>query len=382
MKNQFTSVLVGAFLLEAAGYLAFPFLSIALRDSFGMPESQIGLVFLFAIGLRPVWAILGGYLAERIRPVFLFSAACLLESAAFFLLGFSDNLVLGSAAIVLGNVGFSLWTPNLFALVYKLFPAGEATAKVSLLNGALNTGAAVGCLLGGAIASVATRDVFIGAAALYLVSLPLLGRALWAEVPELSKETPNEAPRASFVLKPVLGISLITFGFWGSYAQFNSFFALYSKDWLNSATFAGVAFALLAISVAALSFLLSRQPVLLKRVGFLSCASALLLMAAWQLLIFSHWVGAVLFVIALAAAESTISLLLVERWAAVDRQRKHLMQSLNFAGRNIAMGIGSFIGGSLYHAPAGGPISAWPWSNAVLLAVCVVGFVFWREETH
>lgn len=54
MTNRaFYILLAGAFLLEAAGYVAFPYLSVSMRDSFGMSEMDIGLLFLVAIGLRP-----------------------------------------------------------------------------------------------------------------------------------------------------------------------------------------------------------------------------------------------------------------------------------------------------------------------------------------
>ena len=384
-NRQFSVILAGGFLLEAAGYLAFPYLSIGMRDTFGMKESDIGLLFLIAIGLRPLWAMVGAYLAERVRPVLLLTVACLAESIAFCLLGVSNSLYLGIFAIILGNIGFSLWTPNLFGIIYKEYKDSEAASKASLLNGTLNAGAAVGCLIGGGLAILDMRQVFLGAAVLYMGCLPVLAWSLWPQrVESLPPESMGETADILRGPRPLqyLGVVLATVGFWASYAQFNSFFALFAKDWLHSETFTGIAFGILAVTVAITSVILSKWKNLRAGLLRLTQISGLLLVVAWQTISIQVGIAsAMFFILVLAISEATSSIAFSELWSKLKPKRSHLAQNLNFAVRNIAMGIGSFIGG-VFSCPPGGNASIHMWSyvNAALLFVMIFGLWLSRRS--
>ena len=103
---RYAVLIIGAFFLEAAGYVAFPFLSLYLRSHFHLTEVTIGTYLLIAVSLRPVWALLGGYLSEKVRPLFIFGAACFAESIGFLALGLGSSGGIALFALVIGNLGF------------------------------------------------------------------------------------------------------------------------------------------------------------------------------------------------------------------------------------------------------------------------------------
>jgi MFS family permease len=357
-----------------------------MRETFGMKESDIGLLFLFAIGLRPLWAMIGAYLAERIRPVYLLTVACLTESIAFYILGASNSLNFGIFAIILGNLGFSLWTPNLFGIIYKEYQGTEAAAKASLLNGMLNAGAAVGCLIGAGVALLDMRQIFLAAAMLYLGCLPVLAWSLWpqrAQPPQQKSKDLNANNFWAPGLSQYLGAVLATAGFWASYAQFNSFFALYAKDWLHSETFTGFAFGTLAMTVAITSIGLSKWKNLKRGLPRLTQISCVILAVAWQALsLHAGIASAMFFILALALSEAASSIAFVDLWSQLNPHRSHLTQNLNFAMRNIAMGLGSFIGGHFYQPPASASgLQNWSYVNAALLTVTIIGLWLTKATT-
>jgi predicted MFS family arabinose efflux permease len=375
----FKTILFGAFLLEAAGYLAFPYIGLELRDSFGMSESKIGLAFLVAISLRPLWAILGGLLAERGYSRLIFTVACLCESICFFSLGIATRPIIAIFAIVLGNIGLSFWTPNLYALVYRNYAGNQATAKTSLLTGALSAGAAAGCLGGALLVSANAHYVFLGAGILYLAVIFPIVMALGKNGPDAKTYGDISGTGwREYVGQELVALILVTAGFWASYAQFNSFFSLYAKDWLGRAAFTGVAFGILTTAVAIFSTLISRISSIETYLKYYVFASGLLLILAWQWACFSPTlISATSLVLVLAGAESVYSIWLADRWAKIGNDRPSLFQSFNFSGRNIAMGIGSFAGGLAYKNPQSGlPLFTWGLENAAFIAAGLGG-IYW-----
>jgi len=381
LQAKLTVLLAGAFLLEMAGYVAFPYISLRLRNSFNLDEEAIGLYFLLAIWLRPVWSILGGLLAEKIRPVHILSMACLSETIGFLLLAFGTHPYEAVLALVIGNLGLSLWSPNLFALIYKWYDDKQAVSKVSVLSGISNSGAVIGCLLGAWLSSTAAQPIFLSAAALYLVAAPVLGYVLRHEMPSKSEAISDSQPIPAIFrsnLKAVALILAISIGFWASYGQFNAFFALFSHDWLHRDSITGIAFGGVAVGVTIFSLVLSRLRDLKHQLKALSASGAFAFSIAWLILVsFPNYFSVMLFVAAISWAESCFSIYLADLWSDVSRGRTHFMQAMNYAFRNVGMGLGSLIGGIFYHSQSvmSPSLMGWGLSNMVLLAVAAAALV-------
>lgn len=384
--TRFHLLLAGAFFLEISGYLAFPYLSLQLRERFGIAPIDIGHILMIAIWIRPLAALAGGLLSTRLRPLTIFAFACLAEGACFLLLGMSSGASWAIFAVLIGNVGFSIWKPNIFALAYREDDTGSSATRIALLNGILNAGAACGSLISAAMIRFNISTVFLASGILYPLLIPFFIPSLSTEGPaaEESDVPPHESSfRGQFLSLlfqwRTLALILMTVGFWASYNQFNSFFSLFANDWLRDPSWTGTAFACVTVIVALSSMALARWRTLSLRIRELSAVSLVAIAIGWIFLTSSHNVPAVLvFLASIAVGETLLSVFLADSWGGLARGKKHLMQSLNFSARSFGMGIGGLLGGWTYIAPAqAGPLSRWGMQNVALLAIALIGvFIF------
>ncbi|MBI4669573.1 MAG: hypothetical protein HY747_10415 [Elusimicrobia bacterium] len=375
--------MVGAFFLEISGYLAFPYLSLQLRDHFGFTPAQIGQILMLAIWIRPLATLAGGALSMRLRPLTLFSGACLAEGACFLLLGGADHAFWAIFAIIIGNIGFSIWKPNLFALAYNEKDGRSSTSKIALLNGVLNAGAASGCLLSAIIIHLNVSMVFLASGILYPLLIPLFIPSLSLE--QIPQTAPLNAPSSfkrevlpSLLQRETFALILATVGFWASYNQFNSFFSLFAKDWLLNPSWTGAAFAAVTILVALFSLALARWHILSSKLHWLTAIFVVLFALSWMAMVSWNNIPSVIFYIVLISiCETLFSVLLADSWGKLISAKKHLMQSLNFAFRSFGMGAGGFLGGWLYRSPAqSGSLLNWGIQNVALLAISLFGVLF------
>lgn len=367
---RFTTLLVGAAILEAAGYIALPFLTLHLRDQFGFSIEMAGLVISVGIWLRPLASIFGGCLSGKLHGKWMFSLACLCEAVCFFLLGNAHSTPLAILGLMLGNVGFAIWAPNLYAIATDAGPKNLELSRLSKLNGFINSGAALGCVAGGFLASIDAGFVFKTAGTLYLgiflLLFPLV--ASWKAPPTLVKKKTTHANNTVFSPSVLIKTTALTLLFWSSYGQFNTFFAMYAKDWLGSTTITGAAFAALAIGVSIFSSLLSKSIKLQESLSSIANFSLSGLAFGWGLLTLSpNLISAAIFILALAIAETVLSVFLAEQWNRSFTMGAGRAQGFHFAVRNIGMGLGGLVGGLAYYGPGTGNLLGWFILNCLLL---------------
>lgn len=387
------SLLAGSFLLEVAGYLAFPYISLQMRARFGIGPSNIGRILMIAIWTRPLAALIGGIASSKTPPRIMFSFACLAEGICFFLLGSMHGALWAVAAILIGNIGFSIWKPNVFALAYdqETDKTSSSTTRMALLNGALNAGAASGSLLSALMIRFNASSVFLSAGILYPLLIPFFIPALSQKNGAVTQKQPPQPTistlqsiRLTLCRWDSAALILATIGFWASYSQFNAFFSLFTTDWLHNSGWTGAGFAIVAILVTIVSIGLARLQILSTKLREVSLVSLILLAGGWKVLSSAPSISSVaFFLISIAIAEASLSIFLADSWGGCLQEHAHLMQSLNFALRSFAMGIGSLLGGWSYVAQMPGKtLSFWGNQNTALLTISFLGILLFSRRSR
>jgi len=114
-----------------------------IKDEFGLTEAGYGWVEFWFIISYGLFQIPAGFLADRLALRWLYPCALLLWSAAGFLTGLADTVVMLSACrLMLGMAEAFNW-PCAVAIVRRVMPL-EARA---LANGIFHSGASVGAIL-------------------------------------------------------------------------------------------------------------------------------------------------------------------------------------------------------------------------------------------
>lgn len=379
----FSLLLFGSFFLEAAGYLAFPYLALQLREQFGLQSISIGQLLLIAIWLRPLFAIFGGWLGGRLPFGITMLLAGTLEAVGFASLAFFHEPWIAIGAIVIGNIGFSIWHPAIFAIVQRLTPLKEhLSQRISALNAALNSGSLTGCFLSTLIVLSGIRWVFVTSGIVFILITLLLcpvfshpAAGLSAPVDESKENKSIRKNKAWLAKKNTWLLILIGLLYFMSYNQFNSYFSLFANDWLHHHAWTGVSFGVVAIFSFLGALMISRiryfQTHLLE-MGMISCLG---LGVGWLLLSQLQWAifGVLSYLILLGFSEAVMVTYFSLSWGEIDPNQPVVMQSANFAFINVGMGLGSLLGGYIYHSPAVAPsIIGWSLWNFVLLILAAV----------
>jgi DHA1 family multidrug resistance protein-like MFS transporter len=376
-QTSLGTVLLVAFLLEAAGYLAFPFLGLQLRSQFGLSESKIGLIFMLGMWIRPIAAMVGVTITNRKSPLFSFVVACLLEAVGFAVLGFAHIPAMAIAGVLMGNIGLSLWSPNLFTLVQSIPLNRTKVSATSLLVAAMNLGGIFGTAVSGILAQHLVRLIFIIASVSFLVCIPVS----WKTVALCPKERPMGGLRVSlkmFLTPAHLLLILTTLAFWASYNQFNAFYSLFVTDTLHDKKWIGISFVLLSVVTAATSFAISKYKYFSEKINTQSVIVAFLLATGWIFLASMPRPSTILvFVTFLGIAEAVWLTMLSTAWSNSNPDHNQLMQSSNFAFRNVGMGIGAWVGGYIYHecSRTSAGFSQWGIQNALWILGALAALV-------
>ncbi|MCH9650044.1 MAG: MFS transporter [Deltaproteobacteria bacterium] len=172
-------LLCGVFLINRAGTMVVPFLSLYMTVQLGFTIGEAGWV-LGAFGLGSVvGSYLGGQLSQRIGAVTVQKLALVSVGAAFLVLTQLETLptlMVGVFVVSLVGEGFR---PAALAAVAEAAPKEVRTRSLGLVRLAASAGQAIGPALGGLLASLDYRWIFVGdtatcwlAAVLLVVFLP------------------------------------------------------------------------------------------------------------------------------------------------------------------------------------------------------------------
>jgi MFS transporter, DHA2 family, metal-tetracycline-proton antiporter len=162
-----------------------------IREDFGVTQGQAGWVItgyllIFAVGI-PLY----GRVADLYSLRLTFSAGLLVFAAGSLVCAFAPSLPLLVAGRIVQAAGASAIPALGFASVAKVLPPGERGMALGLLSSSVGAGAAVGPVVGGAIAG------FTGWQALFfatlVLALVLVGGALYA-LPDAVSHNSSGAP--------------------------------------------------------------------------------------------------------------------------------------------------------------------------------------------
>jgi len=373
--RKFIFLLILAVFLESAGYIAFPFLTIRLRDHFGLSIQETGTLLLFAFWLRPVASLIVGKYSSKVSASKLSLLSCLFEAIAFFGLAVATNVYIGALSLITGNIGLALWRPGLFASVYNDKTHPKRSQRISLLNGALNGGLVVGCLSGALLVKLDVKLAFLFSGGMYaLLALPIFLLMKPSKNKIGSTILANEVP-ITFENQELLLISLATICSWATLGQFTAYIGLLANDYLLDSSYTGFAFSISGLTILAVSFFMARQSKLEAKLAKISYLGLVFAFIGWGSIVLnsSIWIGVTTFVIFLSIFEAIIVLLIADRWSLLGAIKG---QSYNYTVRSIGQGVGGLVGGYFYIGK-GGSSQLIPWigANWILLFLFLVALV-------
>lgn len=197
-----------ALLVNRAGTMVLPFLSLYLTQQIGMQATDAGkLVALFGAGSVAGSAI-GGWLSDRIDPMRVQRWTLVMTAGLMLaLIGVRSITWLAVLFFLVGLVG-DAFRPAMMVAITRASPPELRTRSFALMRLAANAGMAIGPATGGWLASYNYDLLFIvdaatcvGAAVVLLVTLPAIPRPAGSTAPD--------SVRASFA--PLLDIPFMLF---------------------------------------------------------------------------------------------------------------------------------------------------------------------------
>ena len=221
-----------ALLVNRAGTMVLPFLSLYLTHELGLPTPEAGkLVAVYGAGAITGSAV-GGWLSDRIDPVRVQRWSLVLTGTLMLsLIGVREPRLLGALFFLVGMVG-DAFRPAMMVAVTRSSKPEQRTRSFALMRLAANAGMAIGPGAGGWLASVNYDFLFVvdaltcvGAAAVLLVALPTLPIAADGTVEDPVR--PSLAPARDF---PFLLFLVVMFAVAVSFFQVFTVLPLHLHD--------------------------------------------------------------------------------------------------------------------------------------------------------
>lgn len=186
-------LLVAGTLVNKMGTLILPYLSIVLKRDFGLAEATIGVVLL-GYGVGSVVSILaGGYLTDRLGRRRTLLVSLLGSGAIAMLMAFAPSLPVLATLLVLFGFLADLYRPASSAIVSDELPSDQRAVGYAALRMAINLGFAIGMVVGGALADVSWRLLFLGDGATTLA----FGLVVYAWIGETKPQQSSAADAAA-----------------------------------------------------------------------------------------------------------------------------------------------------------------------------------------
>jgi MFS family permease len=196
LPRPFWFLFAGTF-VNRAGAFVLPFLAIYLTQARHLSMVQAGVILsVYGAGATAAGPI-GGFLADHVgrRAIMLF--ALIGGGACMIALGFVERVEwLAPAVFVVAAVG-EMYRPAMQAAMSDLLPGADRVRGMGLLYWVINLGYAIGITLGGLLAGVSFRWLFVGDG----ITTILFGLVVAMGVPETR---PARAPLAEGAKKPAI----------------------------------------------------------------------------------------------------------------------------------------------------------------------------------
>ena len=292
LPRPFRTLLLGIVLNRVATFIV-PFLTLALTRDRGLTDAEAGLVFL-AYGAGSVASLLvGGLLTDALgrRRTMLLSLLGAGTLAAG--LGFARDTRLFVATLLLYGFIGDLYRPAVHSVMADLLPSERRAEGTAALRTAVNVGWAVGLSLGGLLADLGPKVLFLADG----LTTIAFGFVVMAGVPETRRGgaaaeplRPGDLPRA-LARDPVLrGVVLCTVA-WSLYMVcFMTVFPLTVEQWAGYPPVVyGLTLGLNGLLVALLQIPVSGRVARFRRLRTAALGMALGALAVAALPAFRRW---------------------------------------------------------------------------------------------
>jgi len=153
-------ILFIATLVNRAGTMALPFLTLYVTRSLGLTDSQAGLVFtVYGIGAI-ITAPLAGRLSDRAGPLLVMKLSLFFSAAILFIFPFAQTLAAILAATFIWAIVGEALRPASFVIISNVVAPEQRKAAFALNRLAINLGMSVGPVAGGFLAEASFKAIF------------------------------------------------------------------------------------------------------------------------------------------------------------------------------------------------------------------------------
>jgi predicted MFS family arabinose efflux permease len=206
-------VLSAVLLVNRAGSMVLPFLTLYLTKSLGLSVSQAGgLISLYGLGaVAGAWA--GGWLSDRIGSLRTQQLSLLISGVLFLGFLFIDTYYPLATLIFLLSLAAEAFRPAVMTAMAERAPGASQARCFALLRLAANLGMAVGPAAGGFLALFDYSWLFLADAFTCFAAGALLARGLRARPEDHAghEDSRGEALRSPWTDLPFLGLLVLVF---------------------------------------------------------------------------------------------------------------------------------------------------------------------------
>lgn len=366
-------IIVGtSFFSSVTLYMVTPFLAIYLTSSGLMTLEQAGLIIGISFWIKRGGGLFGGVAADRFGRHRIMIAGLAVRIPGYVLLAYGTTLfplLLGSVFVSMGS---AFYLPAAKSALTMVAPASNRIRIFALRTAAVNTGAAIGPLVGTLLFSYSPKLLFLAAAGGFVL-ITLVNAGL--RFPDSRRAAEGSLRLAVAVAKTPHMLGLMVFGalFFLAYIQTESIIPVLVKD-AGRTDVLGLLFGVWAVVVVGAQIIVSRFILSIPRqVCVLLGFTAFVL--GFCLLHMAGKVPQVSFVAGLFAAISLFSVgeVILDLRLDYDASLVPVERvGTSFGFVNMACGLGGLIGSSLgslaYHRLDS---SSWPISSVWLLMAVV-----------
>lgn len=222
-------------LINRAGAMVIPFLSLYLKEALGFSLQNVGWVMTF-FGLGSIaGSYLGGWVSDKIGAYKTMVASLVGSSVLLFLAQFPITMYGVCIIVFLFMLVTDLFRPALFVAINSYAKPENQTRSVSLIRLAINLGFAVGPALGGlfillggyaALFWIDAITCFTAALLMVWILKPKRNQPHEGVIPDLKKGSPYKD-------RPFLWFALGLFLFGFAFLQYFSSIPIFYKDGLG-----------------------------------------------------------------------------------------------------------------------------------------------------
>ena len=366
-------LLAGALLVNRAGTMVLPFLSLYLTRDLGLTAAAAGIIIgSFGLGAM-AGSFIGGWFSDRVDPVRVQLLSLFASGIGFLAFTQIERFAALSAGVfVLATISEAFRPALMAAVAHRSSPEIKARA-FALIRLAANLGMAVGPAAAGLLAAYGYVWIFVGDAVTCWAAAVMLIATLSKTIPELVTDNPQDRGRNGSPWRdlPFLGFLLLLTVLAMAFLQVWSTLPLFLRSFFEMSERAiGLLLALNALIIVLTEMLLIRAVENRDRMTMVGLGAFLVCGGLALLSLGSSWVIAVLSMVVLTVGEMLsmpiTNAVVAERAGSASVGRYMGAYSLAFS---TAFVIGPIVGTAVYQNL--GPKTLWLGIGAVGIALAL-----------